>query len=82
LQERPIFQLIGTVFLIWTLLLIFIGVMKMNEYSFIATIGRCLLGVFLMLVIWAVLLLLYGLFDQLYNFIEGIITEFRLSILQ
>lgn len=77
-NEVDLFNLISDLFTFWMLFLIFVSVMKMNEYSFMQTVGVCITAVVFMGIIWAVGILLYGLIGQFFEFIDAVIVEFRL----
>lgn len=64
--------------LIWVLILLFIGTMVMNGYTFKKTIGVylvCLAGV---LLLWAIFLLLATLTYQLYDSLRDFVIELRI----
>lgn len=80
--EAGLFTLIQIMMWVWTGLLFFISVRSMNDFSFSKTVGICLLSIVVMLIIWAVLLLVYALSGQLYQFFKGILLEIRMQYLE
>lgn len=59
----------------WVILLVFRGVMVLNEYSFGKTVIVCLLSLLFIVIFWAVLLMLFIFTSNLITFISGFITE-------
>ena len=62
-------------------LILFIGMMVLNNYTLKKTIGMMIVSAFMMLVIWLVAGLFYVLTGRLIQFIITIITEFKLNFL-
>jgi hypothetical protein len=65
---------------VWIAVLVFINVKVINDYSFGRTLGVCIISIFAVILIWGLLLLLYSMTNQLWNFLEGIIREVRFQI--
>ena len=61
---------------VWTIFLVFRGVMVMNEYSFGKTIGVCLISVIFIVIFWSVLLMLVIFTRNLIDFASGLFQEF------
>lgn len=77
-NQKGFINFLNTAIVIWVLLLLFIGTMVMNDYTFKKTIGVymvCMAGV---LLLWAIFLLLATLTYQLYDSIRDLIIEFRI----
>ena len=60
------------------LLLFFMQVYTMNEYSFKKTIGVAILTLLGILFVWAIVVVFFVLIMQMYNFIVDIIREVNL----
>ena len=73
--EAGFYQSILIVMWAWIILMLFINVMVMNDFSFVKTIGVCMIGIFVMFLIWAVIMLVFALSDQLVKFFSGIFKE-------
>ena len=63
----------------WTAFLVFRGIMVMNSYSFAKTVLICLVAVIYIAVLWCVLLMLVVFTKNLWQFVEGLITEIVVS---
>ena len=61
--------------LIWVLILIFMAVKYLNDYSLMQTVGIVFLSLIMTVIIWAVLLLLFSLTLQLFSFFTDIYHE-------
>ena len=64
--------------LIWTVLLLFNAVMKLNDYSTGKTLFVCFLTVCAVVLIWFIALFGYALAVRLARFVQDIIREFQL----
>ena len=82
INERGIFEGLQTVVTIWVLVLLFLNVMHMNNYSFLKTIWVCFLGLCTMILIWCVCLLIGALTIQFFSFIGTLIDEYKISYLK
>ncbi len=63
----------------WTLLLIFIALKRLNDYSFGKTVAVTLLAIFMIVIMWAVLLLLASLTIQTGSFFSGLFEEINMK---
>lgn len=63
---------------LWCAVLMIYGISTLNTYSFTQTIVNCLLAVFAVLFIWAMLILLYLLGEKLIGFFAEVFEEYRL----
>lgn len=80
IDQSGLFNFLNTVMFIWIALLLFIGIMTMNDYGFTQAIkvsAVCLVGIVLL---WAIFLLLATLTYQLFDFVKKIIVEIRMRI--
>ena len=64
---------------LWCAVLMIYSVSALNTYSFPQTLVNCLLAVFAVLFIWAVLILLYILGEKLIGFFMQVYEEYRLT---
>lgn len=77
-NEMSIYQTVQVAILLWCGILMFYSTMHMNSYTFVQTVMNCLLAVFAILFIWAVLVLLFILSEKLIDFFTEVINEYRL----
>jgi len=63
----------------WTILLLFLSLQRLNDYSVAKTFIVAVVAVVSMLIIWGVILLLFTLVAQIFYFAQGIIGEIRLK---
>jgi hypothetical protein len=68
----------NTATFIWVALLLFLGLMTMNDFTFKHTVQVYLTSIISMVLFWAVFLLLATLTYQFINFIGGVILEIQL----
>ena len=61
--------------ILWSVLLLFTGLMVIHDYSFMKMLGSVLLTLFLLTVVAFVSALLFSLFQQTFHFIQDIINE-------
>lgn len=80
LEESGIFNFIRGVGLIWMIVLLFVSLMVLNDYSFSKTIGITVLSLVAIVILWAVLLLLYALTVQMVSLIYNFVKEIRFKI--
>lgn len=66
----------------WVVILFFISLKVMNEYSFKKTIGVALLVIISCVLIWLLLGLFFVLTEQVITFIKDVLIEFRIFYLQ
>jgi len=66
----------------WVLLLLFMSIQVMNQYSLKKTTLVCALSVGVVLLIWATIALFFAISSQFINFIEEVIIEIRLRLLE
>ena len=77
LDDIFFYEMINIIIWVWTLILFIMSVKVMNDYSLGKTIGICILNVLAIALIWAVVLLVYALANQLFQFIVGMGKEIR-----
>lgn len=80
-NERGLYGLLGVVALGWSLILIFTALKRLNDYSFGRAVGVTVLALFMVVVMWAVILLLASLTIQTGSFFSGIFEEFSMKYL-
>jgi hypothetical protein len=81
-DQKGFFAVANTAMYTWVGLLLFLGLMMMNAYTFRQAVQValvCLVGV---LLFWAVFLLLATLIYQLYHFVQVILVELRMRALR
>ena len=77
---QEIYDLLGTVGVIWTAFLVFVGMMTIQQYSFKKTIFTIIIDIVGMLVVLFLFLLFFALIQQLINFLYVLYTEFSLRL--
>lgn len=78
LEESVFISLISFIGLLWTGLILFIGLQSIHHYSVLKTVGSLLLTVFAMAVILLVLVLFFTLVQQAYNYVDSVFMEMSL----
>lgn len=73
--------LVGFKFIVyaWVLILLFLSLQRLNDYSFAKTVAVTLVALIAMVVIWAVILLLFTLIAQVVYFVKEIVGEIILK---
>jgi hypothetical protein len=74
-SEAGFYNTLHAIKWIWVILLFVISTKALHNYSLGKTAGICMLTIFAMLLIWAVILLVFALTSQLYKLLEGIVLE-------
>lgn len=77
---QEIYDLLGTVGVIWTGFLAFVGMMTIQQYSIKKTIFTIIIDIVGMLVVLFLFLLFFALIQQLINFLYVLYTEFSLRL--
>ncbi len=77
---QQIYDLLGTVGLLWTGFMMFIGMMTVQQYTIKKTIFTIIIAFVGMLVVLFLFLLFFALIQQLINFIYVLYTEFSLRL--
>ena len=78
LGELGIYQFLTGAVWAWVLLLFFVSVKVLNDYTVRKTLVVCFLSILAMIVIVAVLLLVYAMVNQLVQIIRDVYTEIRM----
>jgi len=78
-EESGIYKGLQSIVFIWTVILLFLTLKRLNDYSFFKTLGVAVLSLIVMVVIWAVLILIFALFSQLVFYIRDLFIEIRLK---
>lgn len=78
LEESAFIGFVGIMGLLWSGIVLFIGLSTVHEYSFKETIGSVLLTILFMALICFLLILFYTLIQQLVNFIRSAMIELSL----
>ena len=65
---------------LWSFVLYFISFKVMNSYTFGKTLLTLVLTVLLIALLWAVILLLYALWNQLLSFVVGLYREIKFIV--
>ncbi|MBE6733082.1 MAG: DUF1282 domain-containing protein [Ruminococcaceae bacterium] len=78
MEEAAFLGIFTTIGLIWSAMLLLVGLQSIHQYSFWGTIGSILLTILGMLIICFIGVLFYTLIQQAVAFIQSIITELSL----
>lgn len=76
--EAGLYGALSMIVGLWCAVLMIYSISTLNTYSFSQTIMNCLLAIFSVLFIWAMLILLYLLGEKLIGFFAEVIEEYRL----
>lgn len=77
-EEAAFLGIFTTMGLVWTIVLLLVGLESIHQYSFWGTIGSVLLTIVGMLIICFIAVLFYTLVQQAVAFIQSLITEISL----
>jgi hypothetical protein len=77
LQEMPVYIFISGFVFLWVAFLLIMKVKILHDFNLYKLLGILMLTIVGMLIIWFVLILFYGLVNQAFNFVAGLITEIR-----
>jgi len=69
------------VIMVWQVALMFYSFMRLNRYSFWRTVAVAIVSLLVMLLIWAVVVLSFGLVGQLVQFFKSVFTEIQIKSL-
>lgn len=75
LNEMIIYQLFAGIMILYTIILVFIGIKEIHNYEIKETIKNLLLTLFVMLIIVLILFIIYVFGSQLWNFLGSLIKE-------
>lgn len=75
-EQLGVYYFFKYVSLLWVLLLLFIALKYLNDYTLGQTVGITVLSIIMMIIIWAVVLLLASLTLQLLTFLTDVYKEF------
>jgi len=78
LDEAAFVSIISTIGLLWSAVILLLGLYTIHQYSFLGTIGSVLLTVLGMAIMGLLLVLFFTLLQQCYSFIFSVISELRL----
>lgn len=65
----------------WVVILMFLQIMRLNDYTLGKTIGVVLLSFIAILIIWVIAILIFSLAKQFLDFIVGLYRELRINYL-
>lgn len=74
-DEKVYLELISSIGIIWSLFILFSGLFTIHQYSFLKTIFTIISTLFGMLIIVFLIILLYGLLEQAWNFLVSVYKE-------
>ena len=80
LNEIAFYRIIEWGMYTWCFVLFFLGVKLLNNYEVGKTVKICVISLFFILVMWAMITLLYALSNQAINFMVGLIKEIRMNL--
>ena len=79
-EESGFFGVIRYAGLIWMIVLLFVSLMVLNDYSISKAFGITLLSLIAIIILWAVLILFYALTVQLVSLIFNLIKEIQYKV--
>lgn len=77
--ESGIYQALRGFVTLWLIILLFLGLKRLNDYSFWKNVLVALISLLAIMVMWAVIVLLFALTIQLFNFVGGVAKEISLK---
>ncbi|MFB1051000.1 YIP1 family protein [Paraliobacillus sp. JSM ZJ581] len=79
-NEAFIYDFAMQIIIIWSIVLLFIMIKEVHDFTFFGTIRNILITLFAMFIAVLVFFVIYLLFDQVYDFISSIIQEVMLRV--
>ena len=80
--EAGIYDFLNSAIWMWILILFFVSVKTLNEFSLKKTFFICFLTIIVMLLIWAAFILIFALSAQIVSFVREVILEMRMQYLE
>ncbi len=81
-QGSVLYSVLQAAIYVWCVVLYIVSIKVMNDYTFAKTLLIILLVVLLMALMWAVVLLILALWNQLKEFVSGVVRELRYLLLR
>lgn len=81
-DQLLLYNAFNNIIIIWVLITFFLSVKTLNDYTMAQTVKVCILSLITMFLIWAVLILIFALTSQLFQFLLGIIKEFKMIFIE
>ncbi|HOJ10298.1 MAG TPA: YIP1 family protein [Clostridiales bacterium] len=81
-DQLQLYNTLNNIILIWVLIIIFLSVRTLNDYTIVQTVKVCIISFITMLLIWAVLTLIFALTSQLIQFLCNIVRELRMIVIE
>ena len=78
-DEAGIYNGLLVITYIWMLILLFLALQRLNDYSVKKTVCVVFIAIIAMLIIWGVIILIFTLFAQVVGFIQDILREVKLK---
>ena len=75
------YNVLNAILVVWVLILLFYSIMCLNNTGFFQTLGICVLGVIGMLLLACVVILLAILTIQFVCFVQSVLLEFKIIML-
>ncbi|MEF3309179.1 YIP1 family protein [Paenibacillus sp. GYB004] len=80
LQEMPVYVFLTGFLFVWVAFLLIMKVKIIHDFTLYKLIFILLLTIVGMLIIWFVFIMIYGLVNQAFNFVFGIVKELNLRV--
>lgn len=79
-EEAGFFSVIRYAGLIWMVILLFVSLIILNDYSISEAFGVTLLSLLAIVILWAVMILFYALTVQLFSLVFNLIKEIQYKV--
>ncbi|MFC3770234.1 YIP1 family protein [Paenibacillus sp. GCM10012303] len=80
LQEMPVYVFLSGFLFVWVAFLLIMKVKIIHDFTLYKLIFILLLTIVGMLIIWFIFIMIYGLVNQAFNFVFGIVKELNLRM--
>ena len=77
-EEGEIYAFFAQIAIVIPILLMVLSIYLLNNYSFIKTLSVAVLTVIVVILLWIVVLMILGYTVQFYEFLSGLVTEYRM----
>lgn len=81
-DQLPLYNTLNNIVIMWVLITFFLSVKTLNDYTMAQTVKVCIVSLITMFLIWAVLILIFALTSQLFQFLLGIFREFKMIFIE
>lgn len=80
IDEVQFISIIGAIGMFWTVMMLFLGILTIHQFTVTKNIFSIILTVIGMVFIIFLIILLASIFDKMFSYVDGIITEIQLRL--